>query len=443
MIARIDWRHIGLPSGILVVSLLAFFGLKSLKSPPEERIVDDQRPIVITRILEESPSKFDIIVDGTVEPKREIMVAAEVAGQVITKSDACDAGQYVEASTLLMEIEPDKFELEVKRSRNLVQQAEAEVKRLEQEQLNNVAMIEIHRRDAELREAELKRVDQLHNQGTMSEGERDRTEIEAIQARVALQQLINTQSLLPSNIDKARAELELRQAQLETAEIDLTNTKVTAPISGYVSSDPVEVRQYVTPGTTLVHIEDTSSVEVHCNLRVDDLYWLWSTAGQMPEVEQEAGKPYYQAPPAEATVIYKLGQREVTWPGKLTRYAGQGIDEQTRTVPCLVEVTNPRRESATNWPPTLVRGMFVNVAFHAAPKTPILRLPAEAVHLNNEVWTLDGDKLRIHEVQVAKMLPDWVLIRADETDLQVGDKLIVSPLATAIDGMSVKEKDTP
>lgn len=443
MIARIDWRHIGLPAGILVVSLLAFLGLKSMKAPPEEREVEDQRPLVITRVLEESPSQFDIIVDGTVEPKRELTVAAEVAGQVITKSEVCDAGKYVEANTLLMEIEPDKFELEVKRARNLVQQAEAEVKRLEQEQLNNVAMLEINRRDAELREAELKRVDQLHEQGTVSEGERDRTEVEAIQARVALQQLMNTQALLPSSIDKARAELELRQAQLETAEIDLANTRVLAPISGYISSDPVEVRQYVTPGTALVTIEDTSSMEVHCNLRVDDLYWLWSTAGRMPQVEQEAGRPYYEAPPAEATVIYRLGQREVSWPGKLTSYAGRGIDEETRTVPCLVEVSNPRREAATNWPPTLVRGMFVNVAFHAAPETPILRLPAEAVHLNNEVWTLEGDKLRIHEVQVAKMLPDWILVRADETDLKVGDQLIVSPLATAIDGMSIREKDTP
>lgn len=443
MIARIDWRHIGLPSGILAVAFLAFFGLKSLKSPPEERELEDTRPIVITRTLEASPSEFDIVVDGTVTPKRELTIASEVAGQVITKSDACDSGHYVEAGTVLMEIEPDKFELDVKRLRHLVEQAEADCKRLEQEQLNNVAIIEIHRRDAELRESELKRIESLHGNGTVSDGERDRSEIEVIQARSALQQMVNTQALLPSNLDKAHAELELRKAQLQSAEIDLANTRIVSPIAGYVCSDPVEVRQYVNPGMALVCIEDTSSVEVHCNLRVDDLFWLWNTAGGQSDAEPEAGKPYYEAPPAEATVIYKVGNREVSWPGKLTRYAGQGIDEQTRTVPCMVEVANPRRTEAKQWPPTLVRGMFVSVAFHAAPSSPILRLPAEAVHLNNEVWTLDGDKLRIHQVQVAKMLEDWVLVRADETDIKIGDELVISPLATAIDGMSVRKKDTP
>ncbi len=443
MIARIDWRHIGLPSGILALSLLGFFGMKSMKSPPEEQPAEDFRPVVLTQVLQDSPSQFDIIVDGTVKPKRELTVAAEIAGQVIAKSDVCDSGRYVEAGAVLMEIEPDKFELEAKRLQHLVEQAEAECVRIAQEQRNNEAMIEIHKRDVELRASELERMTRLHSDGTVSDGERDRTEIEAIQARVALQQLINTQALIPSNIEKARAELELRKAQLKAAEIDLANTQIVAPISGYICSDPVEVRQYVAPGTAMFCIEDTSSVEVHCNLRVDDLFWLWSTAGRLSGAEDDAGKPYYEAPPVDALVIYKLGQREVSWPGKLTRYGGLGIDEQTRTVPCLVEVSNPRRLGAKQWPPTLVRGMFVTVAFHAAPQMPILRLPAEAVKLNNEVWTLEDGKLRIHEVQPAKVLPGWVLLRAEETDLKVGDKLIVSPLATAVDGMSVREEDTP
>ncbi len=443
MIARINWRQIGLPSGILALSLLGFFGMKSMKSPPEERQLEDTRPVVITRVLEESPSEFDIVVDGTVAPKREITVAAEVSGQVILKADVCDSGRYVEAGTVLIEIEPDKFELEVKRLRYLVEQARAECQRLDQEQRNNESMIEIHRRDVALRVSEMERMTELHADGTISDGERDRSEIEAIQAQVALQQLVNAQALFPSTIEKADAEMELRKSQLQAAEIDLANTRIVAPIAGYVCSDPVEVRQYVTPGTAMVCIEDTSSVEVHCNLRVDDLFWLWSTARRSAETEAETGKPYYEAPPADATVIYKLGSREVTWPGKLTRYGGLGVDEQTRTVPCLVEVANPRRVAAKQWPPTLVRGMFVTVAFHASPDVPMLRIPADAVQLNNEVWTFDGEALRIHEVQVAKVLPNWVLVRADETDLKAGDKLIISPMATAIDGMSVQEKDTP
>jgi hypothetical protein len=54
----------------------------------------------------------------------------------------------------------------------------------------------------------------------------------------------------------------------------------------------------------------------------------------------------------------------------------------------------------------------------------------------------DG-KLRVHLPKIAKVLSDSVLVPADSTDLKPGDRLIVTPLRTALDGMAVREHASP
>jgi multidrug efflux pump subunit AcrA (membrane-fusion protein) len=58
---------------------------------------------------------------------------------------------------------------------------------------------------------------------------------------------------------------------------------------------------------------------------------------------------------------------------------------------------------------------------------------------NGQVWTVESGRLRIHEVKPARVLPEGVLIRADQADLKPGARLVVSQLATAFAGMQVRE----
>ena len=433
----------GLPTGILALGILGYSVLASLKAPPAEREQEELRPLVVTVPLAESGGAFDVVVDGTVVPKREVAVNAQVAGLIVWKAPACEAGLYVTAGTPLLQIEREKYELEVQRLRNLVEQASVEIQQLEVEQQNTDAMIALWERDVELRNAELKRATGLHLDGTLSDSERDRIELETLQARTQLQQALNSLSLVPPRLEKAQAELAHRRAQLAAAELDLSHTEIVAPIDGYVSDDPVEERTYVSPGATLVRIEDTSAVEVSCSLRVEDVYWLWSTAGELPPAEAELGGAYYEAPPVDATISYALDGQSVEWEGKLVRFAGSGLDPQTRTVPCRVEVPQPRRLGAAQWPTTLVRGMFVTVRLHAEPRIPLLKLPPEAVQLNNEVWTVENGQLQLHPVKVAKVLPEAVLVRADGSTLEPGARLVVTPLTMATPGMQVREEASP
>ena len=162
-----------------------------------------------------------------------------------------------------------------------------------------------------------------------------------------------------------------------------------------IVTESVEADSYVQKGTPLVVIEDTAAVEVKCNLRMDELYWIWNQTDQRPTTGADTTRADYQIPNTDVNVLYRLGNREYQWKGKLWRYDGIGLDERTRTVPCRVLVEAPRdvqlldADAASEsmiGPPALVRGMFVALEILAKPRIPLLQVPEEAVQPGSTVW---------------------------------------------------------
>ena len=139
-------------------------------------------------------------------------------------------------------------------------------------------------------------------------------------------------------------------------------------------------------GAKLVTIEDTSAVEVRCQLRMEELYWLWRQQDSAPGADAASGMQRdYQIPKTPATIIYQVGRERFAWQGVLSRFDGIGLDEKTRTMPCRVLVSNPRDvtcldpRSDSAGPPALVRGMYVTVKLHAQPRSTLWSVPELAL----------------------------------------------------------------
>jgi hypothetical protein len=196
-------------------------------------------------------------------------------------------------------------------------------------------------------------------------------------------------------------------------------------------------------------LEDTSTVEVKCNLQMDDLYWIWQQSSADCEgPESSRMVTGYEIPLTPVTVIYRLGPREFEWSGTLARYDGIGVDERTRTVPCRVTVDDPRggtlrdpteTSRSVTGPPALVRGMYVTVLIHASPPGSILRVPERAVRPGNVVWLLEDGSLRRRQIQVAQLSDGAALIDGNSGGLSAGGRVVVSPLSNPYDGMIVRE----
>jgi len=441
----------------LVILSLGVGGFLAMGSRhPEPRVETDSalEPLVETVSVTPHDQGLDIEIDGTVVPARQIDLSAEVAGRIAKKTPECRAGTYITRGTPLLEIDPRDFELAVRRLQDELKQADVSLKELDVDLANTEAQIQLAEEELALQRKNLARLLDLAEKKVAAESEIDLARREELAARNALRSLQNQRDLWKPRRTRAEIARELVSVQLEKAQLDLSRTKIVAPIDGSIISDPVEADAFVDKGELLVTINDVSSAEVRCSLKMDDLYWLWKQQeplGSLPRDEGLAAR--YEIPRTPVTVSYALEGNEYVWEGELSRFEGTGLDPKTRMVPCRVLVSSPREVSVvepsgvtrriTTGPRSLVSGMYVTVRIHARPEATLLRIPARAVRPGNVVWRANGGKLSIKRVQVVEATRDNVILHAAGSGLEAGDAVIVSPLPVVTDGMPIREQAVP
>lgn len=485
------WRRTAvraaLPLGLLALGMGGMSILVSMRKPPDR--VDPQRPVPLVSVasVPAQSGPFRLLADGVVVPKREITVAAEVAGRITWVAPEFRAGNYVTRGTRLVEIDSQVYRLAVQQSEAEQAQLRADLAQLEVETKNVAALLEISSRELSLAQANLRRARELYdperNIRNFTPAQFEAVEASVLKQQNAHQQLENSQALLASRRQKIEAQLQLVGFKLQQAQLDLDRTTISAPIDGVISIQEVEADDFVQRGSALFQIVDTDHVEIRSQIRTDDLYWIWATrhssAGGSLDV-------LHEPPQVEAAIYYDVAGQRFQWQGYLSRYEGAGLESRTRTVPVLFEVPQPARPGALEGPPTLIRGMYVQIEMEIEPQVPLMRVPIEALRPPNIIWTVEPagaadataqasspgpshqedapatthltgapaggaqaaetkaaapgtpGKLRYHEVRVAKMLPDSVLIRADGSTIKPGDLVVVSPLAAGIDQMQIR-----
>ncbi len=72
-------------------------------------------------------------------------------------------------------------------------------------------------------------------------------------------------------ISQSEAGIQLAEAQIATAELNLSYTVITAPCDGYTSRKEIQVGQLVQPGQTLLDIIDSTDVWVTANYKETQL----------------------------------------------------------------------------------------------------------------------------------------------------------------------------
>jgi multidrug efflux pump subunit AcrA (membrane-fusion protein) len=484
-------RHPYLREAIRILAPLVILGLGaaglgalwSMKQPPEPVTPEVKLLLVETRPVEVHGEGLEIVTDGIVVPARDVTIATQVAGKVVYKSEACEAGKYVSEGTVLFKIDAEDYRLEVERLTKERAQADANLQEVDLELENTESLIELSAEELRIQQRELQRQLQLRGPA-VSESALDQARRAELAARNALLTLENQKRLLQSRRNTTEISRQLVEVRLEKASLDFARTEVKAPVSGVVVEEMVEEDSFVPLGAAMAKIEDTSAVEVRCSLQMDELYWLWrqprpesdtpyrstafSPAPPAPGDASEAipppapGQAAYQIPHAEVTVTYEIGGRHHHWEGWLDRFEGIGVDERTRTIPCRVVVPEPRkvkREDAQGavsleaGPRALIRGMFVKLRIHAQPDAPLVRIPEEAIRPGGKVFVVrnlqpntaqtvddvadEAGSVEIwsegvmfeEKVQVAAVMNGMAIIDAGAFHLQAGERVVVTPVA--------------
>lgn len=445
------------PFAILAAAAGAFVLMGS--QPPPTRSDGSLNEVlpVRTAVVTEASGQLEIDLDGVVVPLKEVSLAAEVSGRVSLKTEACEAGSFVTKGTLLLEIDPRDYELEVERLLREVAQAGIYIEEVEEELLQNDESIGLAQRQVEIAQREVKRLELLKANRVVTESEHDRALRDELTAINTLTQLKGQQRVLEKRKNRLAEGRLLAETQLEKVRIDLSRTRITAPFDGVIVSDPVEQDSYVSKGTALVTIEDTSAAEVRTNLRMDEVARVWGSGSTVASGQRQpaGGGGAYDLPDVPAKVVFELGDRQYQWVGMLSRQEGGGLDARTRTLPCRVLVPNPAGVTALDRygepmaqlppgsPTSLLRGMFVQVEVLVEAARQLVAVPVDAVRPSGDIWLMRNEELVILRPTRVHATDDAVLYAAEDSGILPGDRVVVSQLANPYEGMAVREQPLP
>ncbi len=433
---------------VLLGAGIAAFMLLGRQPPPERKVAETTAATLVqaTGAVQETGGLV-LELDGVVVPLREVTLAAEVPGRVLRKSDACKAGRSVTKGTVLFEIDPRDYELDVARLERELSQAGLAIEELGEEILQNARAIELGRQQVALAHREVVRLEGLKSNRIVTESEHDRAIREELVAETSLTNLQGQARMLQKRKSRLEEAQALAATMLEKAKLDLSRTTVVSPTDGVVVNDAVEQDSYVAKGTPLVTIEDTSAAEIRTSLQMDEVARVWRTA---TAAETAAGAAH-DLPETPASVVFAIGDRQYEWSGVLSRQEGSGLDERTRTLPCRVIVADPTAvrgldrygmpldELPLGGPRSLLRGMFVEVRVHVDAPGELVSIPEEARRPSGEVWVIRDGRLAMLHPRPIQVAGGKAVFESGPGGLVPGDRVITSQLTHPRPGMAVTE----
>lgn len=368
-------------AGIAISTLL-------IGSGPEADRQRPQTPPPTVEVLTVQPQTYQIRVAsrGTVSPRTESTLVAEVAGSVVSVSDDFYPGGFFEAGDLLLQIDDRNY-------RNALTIAGAEVT------LKRLALAE-----------------------EAARGEQARRDLEQFRIEGEPAPLL----LRIPQLEHAKAALEAATAQMRQAEINLERTRVVAPYAGRILSKEVDLGQYLSPGTRLAQIYASDALEVRLPLTDEQLRYV-----TLPEIFRDG--PQDRGAPARVEFSARFGGETFHWSGELVRTEGS-IDVNSRQLFVVARIDAPylRQENR----PQLKIGQFVEARIQGHRLENVYRIPRQAVHGEATVHIITPENLlERRELEVLWRDTEHLVVSGP---LAPGEQISVTRLPFAADGIRVR-----
>jgi RND family efflux transporter MFP subunit len=383
----IKLKHKLLPVGIVLVGL-AIAAILVMTGPSLQPVIPALvPPVVETKVAMPANVQMTAMTHGTVRPRSQTDLIAEVSGRVIAISDDLVSGGFFTKGQMLFSIDALDYQV-------ALEQAKA---------------------------GQARAVSELAN---------------ASKAYARQQDLAKRQSASESQHDDALnrlrvAEATRREARARVAKAtrDMARTKVTAPYDGRVRSEQLDIGQFVNRGVSVATIYATDFAEVRLPIHDEELAFLdlpLSTSGKN----------------LDGQVITRLKARfagEVhEWEGTIVRTEGE-IDAKTRMVQLVARIADPY--AAFSGKPPLAVGLFVEAEILGKELPAVVILPREAIRSNDQVYIVNSqNRLELRKLEILKRVGNQVYVAAGLTR---GDVVCITNLTDAIPGMLVRTSSEP
>jgi multidrug efflux pump subunit AcrA (membrane-fusion protein) len=368
---------------------------------------------------------------GTVTPGTVWEAVAEVQGKVIEIHPQLKSGAILPKGTTLLRIDPANYRLALRGVEADIGVIKAQLAELAGRRTNTLASLAIENRLLEIAKRELERKRQLVRSRVASAAAADTEERNLLAGEQSAQNLRNILNLLPAERQKLDAQLAAARIRIQNARRDLERATITLPFDARIAQVNVEKAQFAKSGQTLAIADSIDVSEISAQLPIDKMFQLLDPGRMAGITPERAMGDIADILGLTPIIRLKSGNLVSTWRGRVARVADR-VDPRTRTIGVIVAVDNPYRLAADDLRPPLAKNMYVEVELRDRPRKAQIVVPQSALHGGKAFVVTPENRLQIRAVTLRLSLGGVAVI---ESGVKAGERIVVSDLIPAIDGM--------
>lgn len=411
LIRKIVW-----PLGILLLAVLGFVALYS-SGPRSKPVTSEEKTwlVALERVTHTDLSPV-IPLFGQIETPLTAKLTAAVTGEV--EELQVLEGQLVMAGQMLIALEDSDHVLLLDQRNAELAEIEAQIANEKERHVTDLAALQFEQSQLRLSKRAVERVKNLADKGLGAQSGLDDARQEENRQALAIEQrrlAIRGHKIRLAELD---ARFNRAKALRDKAMLDLSRTQITAPFSGRVMETSVAPGDRVRIGDNLLKLYDTNALEIRAQIPTR---YVGELAQALNDGQEVSATAQYGDRKIHA-VLSRLS-------GEVRRGAG-GLDG-------LFRITG-----TDAW---LQIGSTMEVLLTLPIEENVIALPISALYGTDRVYKLNEDRMRVATVVRVGEAPlatgeKRVLVRSP--DLEEGDRVIVTQLPNAIEGLKVRVAET-
>jgi RND family efflux transporter MFP subunit len=357
------------------------------KTAPKAQRRPPQKISPLVQVVRVQPDTHEVVVAamGTVMPAREIVLESQVAGEIVFIHPEFTDGGFLAKGAEVLRIDPQDYILALTLAQARVKDAESKLKLLEEEA------------------AAAK--DEWRNLYKGSQHENSKPPPLLVKE---------------PQLSAAKAMLTAEKAEVQKAGLNLSRTKIRAPFNAIVRAKYVDIGSQVSGQEKLAELVGTDEYWIQVSIPVNRLSWI-----NIQRNPAESG--------SKVRIFYRDADERT---GRITKLLGT-LETEGRMARILVEVKDPLGlESREKNKLPLLLGEYVRLEIEGRQLQNVYSIPRTALRDDASLWVVSNDdKLDIRKADVIWRDTQTVLLREG---LEPGERLIVSDLASPVQGMPVQ-----
>ncbi|HGX91954.1 MAG TPA: HlyD family secretion protein [Candidatus Tenderia sp.] len=422
---------------LIVVLALALVIFKVTSKPPVAHEVlgfpTKTVEVITAKLL---PFRSHAVAYGHVEPAVLLKAKAEVSGKISYLHPALKQGGSLAAGTLVLRIEPTTFEFSRDQSAAGLSASQSTLRQLEVEEETTRRSLNIARRNLQVGEKELARLETIWKEKLIARAVVDTEEQKVLQLRQQVEDLQGKLASYTSRKAAIMAQIKQSKTQLAQSQDTLGRTEIRLPFDARIGSVNVEEGEFVGVGNVLFEALGTEAVEIDAQLPTRQFRPLLLGFGNtsLNLQDPDSLRQVLAQMELEATV-HLVGQERslASWQGELL-HIGESIDPLRDTIGLTIRVDQPYENVIPGIRPPLLKGMYTAVELSAPPREALV-LPRKAIHQGRVYIATPDDQLTIRAVNIVHKQGTLVVV---DGGIEVGERVIITDVIPVIEGLPLK-----